>query len=332
MTTHRAVMTMLLVVLSLALLSARMAAIAADTPLPDAKPVPAMQVLPLPDDQASFQLNSRELTRAHYSPSLRRPFLFPLIGPSGRSLTRMGHPHDPITHSHHNSLWISHHKVNGIDFWSDHAPDAGRIVHQRTEQLDDGDAAAAMLSVNHWLDSTGRIVMVERRRIEVIAREDDQGQWTLHLDLQLEAAGDQPVVIGPDPFGIIGVRMAKSIGVNDGGGRILNSDGAVNEPDAFRKPARWVDFAGPITTNAVEGVTLMDHPANPNHPAPFHVRNDGWMGACLTLEKPVTVEPGKPLRLRYGLWIHSGAPDVPAIDSQWRAFSKTELPAMTKRQ
>ncbi|MHC4329832.1 MAG: DUF6807 family protein [Planctomycetota bacterium] len=57
------------------------------------KPVPRMQVVPMPYDQASFQRDGVELTRYHFGPGLHRPFLFPVSGPSGRSLTRMGHPH-----------------------------------------------------------------------------------------------------------------------------------------------------------------------------------------------------------------------------------------------
>ncbi len=76
--------------------------------LPKPKPVPRMQVIPMPYHQASFQRDGVELTRYHFGPGLHRPFLFPVIGQSGISLTRMGHPHDPESHSHHNSVWISH--------------------------------------------------------------------------------------------------------------------------------------------------------------------------------------------------------------------------------
>lgn len=96
------------------------------------KPVPRVQVLPLPHDEVSFQCAGRELTRFHFGNTQERPFLFPVNGPSGISLTRMGHPHDPVSHSHHNSVWISHALVNGRTFWADTSGD--RIVHQRVEK------------------------------------------------------------------------------------------------------------------------------------------------------------------------------------------------------
>ena len=58
-------------------------ALAAESPLPDAKPVPDVQVLPLPYDQASFDHLGRELTRYHFGAELRRPFWYPIMSPAG---------------------------------------------------------------------------------------------------------------------------------------------------------------------------------------------------------------------------------------------------------
>ena len=288
------------------------------------KPVPLMQAVPLPDHEISFQREGIELARYHFNPALRRPFVFPVVGPSGRSLTRMGHPHDPESHSHHNSVWISHHDVNGVSFWEDGSP--GRIVHQQVEGIEDGAMEASVATVNSW-NATNKTILSERRRIAV--RTLPQDEWLLIIDLQLETQSKM-ATLGKTPFGLIGVRMARSIGVNDGGGVIRNSEGAVNEAEIFWKAARWVDYSGAITRNAIEGITLMDHPRNPNHPAIFHVRNDGWMGASLTFAGPRNMEPGKPLRLRYGLYVHRGMPRHEIIEQQWQRFARESLPILAR--
>src|SRR6267142_1327850 len=113
--------------------------------------------------------------------------------------------------------------------------------------------------------------MIEHRRTAVKVLEN--GEWWLFIDTQLEAPPGAPVTLGQSAFGLIAVRMAKTIGVNDGGGTIRNSEGGVDEAGCFRKPARWVDYSGPIAAGVSEGLTLMDHPMNLHHPVPFHVRN-----------------------------------------------------------
>jgi len=169
------------------------------------------------------------------------------------------------------------------------------------------------------VDKDGRVLLNETRQISVTLLEGKE--WLLIIDSTF-AAKDKPLTLGKTPFGFIGVRMAKTIGVNDGGGRIHNSEGGVNEKDIFWKKARWVDYSGPIETGKIEGVTLFDHPDNPNHPSNFHVRNDGWMGASLTHEGPREITPDKPLHLRYGLYIHNDTKSEDPIEAMWKRFSE----------
>ncbi len=284
------------------------------------KPVPRMQAVPLADHQVSFQQDGKELTAYHFGSQHRRPFLFPVIGPSGRSITRMGHPHDPVSHSHHNSIWVSHHDLNGVNFWGDpHTKGNGRIAHQRVEKLFDDDEFAAVQVLNHWIEEPSqKVIAVERRRIEV--RPLPHGEFWILLDLRFECKQD--VTFGKSSFGLVAVRMAKSIGVNDGGGTIRNSSGAINEKEVFWKPTKWVDYSGAITNKAVEGATLMDHPSNPQHPSVYHVRNDGWMGNSLSFHEPIKLTPANPLELRYGVYVHSGMPATEVLNARWEEFAK----------
>lgn len=291
------------------------------------KPVPRMQAVPLPYDQVSFQRDGVELTRAHFAGTLKRPFLYPVIGPSGKTLTRMGHPQDPTGHSHHNSVWLSHTKVNDVDFWGDKGK--GRIVHQTLEKLTDTDASCSATTLNAWIDEPNqKPLLLERRRITVQPLENNE--WMLIIDSQFEAKVD--VVFGKTPFGFLGTRMAKTIGVRDGGGRILNSEGGVNEKGVFWKPAKWMEYSGPtVNEKTIEGIVILDHPKNPNHPSAFHVRDDGWMGASFSFADPVKLAAGETLRLRYGLYIEAGA-SVDTINRRWAEFAKTELDDLTPKK
>lgn len=286
------------------------------------KPIPAMQALPLPYDQASVERKGAEISRYHFGPTLRRPFVYPLVGPTGKSLTRMGHPRDPFGHSHHNSLWISHHDVNGVSFWGDAGK--GKITTKRIVRYEDADDEALIQAQHAWVnEEAGKTLLDEIRTLRFQPLEGTD--WRLVIDLEFSAK--EPVTFGKTSFGLVGVRMAKTIGVHDGGGRMLNSEGGVNEKEVFWKPAKWVDYSGPIAPDGRGGITLFDHPTNPNHPTVFHVRDDGWMGTSLTFADARTLEPGTPLKLRYGFWVHGGQRERDAIESQFQAFAKVGDPA-----
>jgi len=296
-------------------------ALLADDALPHRKPVPQMQVLPLPHHQISITRNGRELTRYHYGSDHERTFLYPIMGPSGRSLTRIGHPHDPNGHSHHNSVWVSHHDISGVSFWGDRG--AGKIRHTQFFDLIDEEELAAIVVENRWQDEeANQTILKETRAMGAVPLENEQ--WMLVLEIRLQAV--QPVVqINDTPFGPLGVRMAKTIGVRDGGGKIRNSEGQVNEEQVFRKPARWVDYSGPITDTAVEGITLMNHPNNFNYPSAFHVRDDGWMGATVSFQNPIELKKGESITQRYGLFVHQGVASEEHIEAVFVKFQKMPL-------
>ena len=69
---------------------------------------PRVQALP-EIDRASLRVDGVERAGYEFGSGTTRPFVFPLIGTSGRGLTRMGHP-DPVGHEHHKSAWFGDEK------------------------------------------------------------------------------------------------------------------------------------------------------------------------------------------------------------------------------
>lgn len=147
--------------------------------------VPALCAIPMPDHQISFRRDDVAITRHHSDPDLCRPFIFPGIGASGRPLTRCGHPHDSVGHAHHTSIGISHPSVADANLWEERRGLA-RIVHRRIERLTDGPDETALVAHNEWPARAAR-----RRSGSVVA----------------------------PPFGVLGVRVAKTMSVRDGGAR-----------------------------------------------------------------------------------------------------------------
>lgn len=278
---------------------------------------PRAAVVPQPDGQFAFEVDGREVARYHAGLQVPRPYVFPLIGPAGRSVIRLTHPGDPHGHRHHLGVWIGHNDVGGSDFWSLN-PGSGRIVQEQVMKIVDGpEASLAVRSV--WLDKEGKAVLRDERVWKLVPGEGGELSLELTLTLKPEAA---TLLLGKSNFGLIGVRVAKQMGVKDGGGTITSSEGLVNEAALMpHRPARWCDTSGTAAPDgAVNGVTLMDHPSNPGHPARFHVRDDGWMGIALTQEAPLEVSREKPLVVRYRLWVHDGGCDRERTQREWERW------------
>lgn len=282
------------------------------------KKFPRCQLLPLPDLQVSFQVDGTERLRWHFGPAYPRPFFYPLVGPSGSSLTRMGHPGAP-DHDHHRSIWFAHAKVLGIDFWSDRT--AARVRQKQWLCYQDGDDEAAMAVLLGWYDGHDPKELLEQELI-VAVRPLPEGETFVELQATFKPAAES-LECGQTNFGFLAVRVAKHLSAHFGGGAITNSEGAVGEPAIFGKPARWMDYSGPVPKGGDEGITYFDHPSNPGHPVHWHVRADGWMGAAACLAKPVTITRKEPLRLRYLLHAHKGPVARERAETVFQAFTAT---------
>ena len=281
-------------------------------------PLSRCRVIPLPDHQVSMQIDGVERLRWHYGPNYPRPFFYPLVGPSGHSLTRMGHPGAP-DHDHHRSIWFAHNAVVGTDFWSDQT--AARI-----RQLDwlcyEDDEAEARLAVRlGWFDGHDPQALLEQD-VFVAIRPVEQGETAVELALVFRPTAER-LEFGKTNFGFLGVRVAKSLSVHFGGGALTDSEGRSGEPAIFTQQARWVDYSGTVGTRdqaMSEGITYFDHATNAGHPANWHVREDGWMIAAPCMQAPLVTTREAPLTLRYLLHAHRGALDAPRANTIARDF------------
>ena len=279
--------------------------------------IPKCQIVPEADSQVSFQVDGAERLRYHFAERYSRPFFYPVIGPSGRSVTRMGHPAAP-DHDHHRSLWFANNDVAGNNFWAE--GQAPRIVQRHWVHYQDGDQEAALVVDLDWVD--GHAVTLMTQRLVTALRPLEGGESLIELQSDFSTKLD-PLPLNKTNFGFLAVRMAKSISHHYGGGELRNSEGAVGEPAIFGRPARWVDYSGPIVGARSEGITYLPHPSNPNHPSSWHVRDDGWMSAAFCLREGFDLTPKQPLTLRYLLHVHAGPCDPASADRVFDRFAET---------
>ena len=89
------------------------------------------------------------------------------------------------------------------------------------------------------------------------------------------------------------------------------------------KPAKWMDFSGPATAGKKAGVTILDHPSNLRHPAPWYVNQQmPYFSPAILFDKPYTLPAHAELALKYRVLIHDGTLDKTALDRLWGDFSK----------
>ena len=216
--------------------------VSALTTFADPKPIPDHQIIPLPGKQVSLQFKGIEKARWHSSSEYPRPFFFPFNGPSGSSLTRMGHPGAP-NHDHHRSIWFAHHVVDGIDFWGDQTD--ARIREKSWLAYEDGNNEAIMACLLGWFDGNGKELMEQEMVAALMSF--PEGEHALEIQITLRPGKDRnSVQLGKTNFGILAVRVAKTLSEFFGGGTLTSSEAATSEKDIFGKPARWMDYSGPV--------------------------------------------------------------------------------------
>lgn len=244
---------------------------------------------------------------------IARPFYAHVFSADGNAVTRTFPPNagEPDDHADmHPGIWLAFGDLSGQDFWRN----KGRVKHVKflaePKSTKDG--------VSFAVQNEYSAVLKEGEK--VIARETCRHTWSpfgrgilLSLDSEFESTDPaQPLVFGDQEEMGLGIRMASQLRVKDAGGEIRSSSGQRNEKQVWGKQAKWCDYRGKVDGREA-GITLMAHPDNFRE-SWFHVRDYGLMvanpfgqNAFTGKEKShVEVKPGEKLRLRFGVWIHSG--------------------------
>ena len=284
--------------------------------------IPRCQIVPETDFATSFTIDGREVLRWNFGHHFPRPFFHPVIGPAGANLVRMGHPGAP-NHDHHAGIWFAHSMIEEFNFW---ANGTGTQIRQR-QWLDyvDGDDFAAMAVLLDFYDGHEEPPIVNQETI-VAVKPLPGGESLIEFQLRINSMREQ-VTLNQTNFGIVAVRVAATIAEHFGGGVITNDHGVRHEADIFGKASSFMDYSGPVRGSdgrtVVNGITLFDHPANPNYPAKWHVREDGWMGPSLNRDQAIVLNENEPLSLRYQLHLHDGRLDSERAVGLNRSFAES---------
>ncbi len=259
-----------------------------------------------------------------------RPFLEPLMGPFGKSVTRgwpaNGRPGEAEDHPHHKSVWVAHGDVNGVDNWSE-AKSCGRQIQKEMLQCESGAVCGVLETRNDWVGNDGTKVLEDRRKFTFYAMPGALRMFDVEVEF---TATEGPVKFGDTKEGgILAVRVATTIDVPRTG-RIRNAEGGVDEPETWGKRSAWCDYSGLDEGGNLVGIAILNHPNSNRYPTHWHVRNYGLMTANPyglhdfagdeSVDGSQSIAKGEKLWFGYRVYVHADDADGAHVTDAFHAY------------
>jgi hypothetical protein len=301
-------------------------------------------------DEVVFRVGKDLSSRYHVNPEAAKPYFWPLLAPNGKPLTRAwpmadAEAGEPTDHPHQKSAWFCHGDVipeglelkqqikgiAGVDFWSE-AKGHGQIVCTKVVPLEPSSTAdysrAGVATTNEWRTADGMKVLDEARKIKLY----NYGPAQLYVVDSDLTASVVPVTFGDTKEGSFGVRVRDSMTEKRGKGRITNAEGKVGEKACWGMISAWCDYSGP-SEGEIVGLAIFADPKNP-YPTCWHSRAYGLMAAnpfgrsksgfpaMKGKTDLVRLNKGEHLKLRYGLFLHTGDVEQGKVASYYERFTK----------
>ena len=287
-----------------------------------------------------------------------KPYLWPIIGPTGKAMTRafpmeqsLSEEKNQRDHPHHRGILFGHENIGRIDVGDDedrkpiggdtwheeltYAHAEGRsdklaklasIEHRKFEMLDANNDRALVVQVCDYLDRDGKRFLQEQRTLAFRASGKTR---TIDFD-QKFIASDGDVVFHDRKDAGLAIRVPASMAVDSKqGGHVVNSDGET-DGQAWSKHARWCDYHGPVQGEHL-GVAILNHPDSYRFPTRWHVRPYGLFAANPfgsrafggKFEKAtIRLKQGDHLVLRHRFIFHLGNAADAKIEEAWQQYSK----------
>jgi hypothetical protein len=296
-------------------------------------------------DQVAIQINGKLFSVLHFGRDEHKPFLHPLLTPSGKNILR-GFPVNPLPgdstdRPHQRGSWMGTEGLSGPsgseDFWENDPlyPPAhkGKIVFEKLLEKTAGNDRGTLSLEAHWISSEGKVWVIERRTMTFYSKPEDCRMFDIDTDLQ----ATEQITFEDVQDGVLGFRLALPFD-DHYGGKVINADGAVGE-DARGRRSPWLAWTADLDPKEYKttphgagekiGIAVFDHPSNLNYPARWQVRSFGdfstnpFAGQIFqkfdkTAQKADhAMKPGDKIHLRYRVLIHPQAVGIDAFFKEW---------------
>ncbi|HOQ86029.1 MAG TPA: PmoA family protein [Phycisphaerae bacterium] len=289
------------------------------------------------------RIDGQLFTSFHFAPHLPKPFLHPVIGPTGNPVTRDYPMVDTEAekankrqdHRHHRSIWTAHGDVRtddldnrGHNYWNE-AIEKGDDPQRVRGILAtvSGPVFGRVQAQIDWLGDDGRPEFTEERTYTFF-----RGDETCRIvDVRIRFQFTERDVLFADTKegGLVAVRTAISID-EIGGGSMCNSRGQKGEEQCWGQRAEWCDYVGTLNGQTV-GIAIFDAPGNFRHPTPWHIRGYGLFAAnpfgIREFSKDKSQDgsklwrKGETVEFNYRIFIHAGDTVAARVADQYRLYT-----------
>lgn len=288
-----------------------------------------------------------QLFARYVTDQANKPYFYPIIGPTGASMTRAWPmediPGEKQDHPHHRGINFGHQNVNGYDTWveantwrerRDRDPEAfrksmaklGATVHLGYKSMKVTDDSATVVVQNKYVDAMGNTMMLDERTYTFC--QPDADARILDVAITLYAPPHGVTHLGDIKDAGLSIRVPHAISVDAGqGGLLINSEGVTNE-DSWGKQANWCDYNGTIDGQKV-GIAFMNHPNSFRYPTFWHARTYGLLTANPFGTKEVggegdgtlTLSGDESIKLKHRFLFHKGDHKQARIAEAWDDYA-----------
>ncbi len=309
---------------------------------------PRVEIEKAGSDAITIDIDNKPFTTLNFKATEPRVYLYPLVGPTGVSVTRDYIMRDVAIekdnkrqdHPHHRSMWTAYGDVRvkdfdkpGYDFWAE--PKDKPLPRQALKQVvrtASGPVFGQIEAIIEWQTPDGQRLFSENRTYTFFAGDKDARMIDVRNVFHFN---DMDVKFGQTKEGgILSLRLAVTMdekGVKTPSelhGRMVNSRDGKGMAECWSKPAEWCDYVGPLEGQQV-GVAVFDHPANFRHPTTWHIRDYGLYTANpfmpadkdKTKDNSQTWKKGDSTEFCYRVVLHKGDTQAAHIADQWKLYS-----------
>jgi hypothetical protein len=250
-----------------------------------------------------------------------KPYIRELFTPAGVQFLRDAVP----DHLHHHGLMFAV-GVDGVNFWEE-LPGMGserpRAGLKTSSTAIPGTACRSFVQTLDWIDGHAKKLLIEHRRIGVVAMQEPVTLLTWNTELATAAGVDQVTLSGQHYYGL-GMRFVKSM---DNGGRFFSAaqqPGEVVRGSEQLVAAKWCAYSAKVDGKPIT-VAIFDHPANPRHPNKFFTMTPpfAYLAATLNLWKePLVLTASERLKLSYAVAAWDGEASAEQVESLFTKWGK----------